>query len=219
MYLGSRNRLTERSMDHYAGTTLFDRVARAVCRASCLPRKELYESWEVAKRVRRRFRGGRVVDLASGHGLLAHMLLLLDDTSPSAFAVDRRIPKNALHLSGVLCETWPRLRDRVIYHEGSIADFTCSSSDLLVCVHGCGALTDEVLDKAILCKAPVAVLPCCHALGKSDDGGFTPWLGGPLAVDVARAGRLKEAGFHIRTQHIPAEITPKNRLLMARPPS
>ena len=91
----SRNRLTEHALPHFAGTTLFDAIARAVCRAGCLPRKELYEAWEVARRVRRRFRGGRVIDLACGHGLLAQILLLLDDSSPEALAVDRRLPKSA----------------------------------------------------------------------------------------------------------------------------
>ncbi len=77
----SRNRLTDRRLDQFAGDTLFDAIGRAVCRAGCLPRKELYEAWEVARRVRRRFRGGRVVDLACGHGMLAQVLLLLDDSS------------------------------------------------------------------------------------------------------------------------------------------
>ena len=54
----SRGRLTARDLDRFPGATLFDRVARAVCQAGCLPRKELYEAWEVARRVRRLFRGG-----------------------------------------------------------------------------------------------------------------------------------------------------------------
>ena len=56
---------------------MFERIAREVCQAECVPRKELYEAWEVARRARRRFRGGRVVDLACGHALVAHILLLL----------------------------------------------------------------------------------------------------------------------------------------------
>src|SRR4051812_24222913 len=62
----STNRLTDRNLDRFPGVTLFDRIAQAVCRAGCLPRKELYEAWETARRVRRLFRGGRVVDLAAG---------------------------------------------------------------------------------------------------------------------------------------------------------
>ena len=95
----SRNRLTEKLLHKYSGDTLFDAIARAVCRAGCLPRKELYEAWEVARRVRRRFRGGRIVDLACGHGLLAQIMLLLDDSSPLALAVDRQIPKSAASLA------------------------------------------------------------------------------------------------------------------------
>ena len=118
----SRNRLTEKLLPRFAGDTLFDRIARAVCRAGCLPRKELYEAWEVARRVRRRFRGGRVIDLACGHGLLAQILLLLDDSSPTALAVDRSLPVSAGRLAVALAETWPRLVGRIDLVEGELED-------------------------------------------------------------------------------------------------
>ena len=63
-----------------------------MCEAGCLPRKELFEAWEVARRVRRLWRGGRVVDLGGGHGLLAQILLVLDDSSRSAVVVDKTAP-------------------------------------------------------------------------------------------------------------------------------
>src|SRR5918998_4058415 len=94
----SRGRLTDRDVDRFPDDTLFHRVARAVCEAECLPRKELYEAWELARRVRRLFRGGRVVDLGSGHGLLAHVMLLLDDSSADALAVDKSLPGSAAKL-------------------------------------------------------------------------------------------------------------------------
>src|SRR3954467_9301911 len=89
---GSKGRLTPHDLPRFAGRTLFDRIARAVCQAGCLPRKELYEAWEVARRSRRLFRGGRVVDLAGGHGLLARVMLILDDSSPNAIVVDKVPP-------------------------------------------------------------------------------------------------------------------------------
>src|SRR6266850_8356292 len=93
----SRARLTDRDLDldRFPGTTLFHRLARATCHAGCLPRKELYEAWEMARRVRPLFRGGRVVDLGGGHGLLAQAMLLLDDSSPSALVVDKAIPASS----------------------------------------------------------------------------------------------------------------------------
>src|SRR3954466_10988049 len=109
----STNRLTDRDLDRFPGDTLFDRIARAVCRAGCLPRKELYEAWETARRVRRLFRGGRIVDLAAGHGLLAHVMLLLDDSSPCAVAIDKRLPPASARLHAALVHAWPRLAGRV----------------------------------------------------------------------------------------------------------
>src|ERR671912_2300779 len=89
----STARLTSHDLGRFSGATLFDRIARAVCEAGCLPRKELYEAWEVARRTRRLFRGGRVLDVAGGHGLLAHVMLLLDDSSPNAIVLDKTLPR------------------------------------------------------------------------------------------------------------------------------
>lgn len=196
---------------------MFDALARAVCRAGCLPRKELYEAWEVARRVRRRFRGRRIVDLACGHGLLAQALLLLDDSSPEAWAVDQRIPQSAATLEASLNEAWPRLRGRVHRVEVDLRDVPLFRDDLIVSAHACGGLTDLILERAVEVGACVAVLPCCHDLQSSDLGGLEGWLDGPLAVDATRAARLRFRGYRVITQVIPGDITPKNRLLMAAP--
>src|SRR6266545_3695870 len=108
----SRGRLTDRDLDRFSGSTLFDRVARAVCHAGCLPRKELYEAWEVARRARRLFRGGRVVDLAAGHGLLAQVMLILDDSSSAALVVDKTLPASSARVHDALVAAWPRLAGR-----------------------------------------------------------------------------------------------------------
>jgi SAM-dependent methyltransferase len=213
----SRNRLTEKLLPRFPGESLFDRVARAVCRAECLPRKELYEAWEVARRVRRRFRGGRVVDLACGHGLLAQLLVLLDDTTSEALAVDRRIPESARRLAASLGASWPRLDGRVQFVEGELGAVPLGQDDLVVSVHACGGLTDQVLARSVDVGARVAVLPCCHDLHAADTGGLEGWLDGALAVDVQRVAVLRSRGYRVSTQRIPADITPKNRLLLAEP--
>lgn len=217
MNRSSKNRLTEKQSYLFPGDTLFDKIARAVCAAGCLPRKELYESWEVARRVRRRFRGGRIVDLACGHGLTAMLLLLLDDSSPKAIAVDKTLPPSANRLFIEMTQVWPRLRDRIEFIEKPIEEIPLTDHDLVVSVHACGQLTDLVIEQAIQAGARLAVLPCCHDLDNSDPGGLNGWLDGPLAVDVTRAHSLRKRGYKIFTQQIPAEITPKNRLLLAEP--
>ncbi len=217
MKRSSKNRLTEKELFLFPSDTLFDKIGRTVCQAGCLPRKELFEAWEVARRVRRRFRGGRIVDLACGHGLTAALLLLLDDSSPQALAVDRNIPASAKHLHKALLKTWPRLKNRIEFIETPLQEISLTPADLVVSVHACGKLTDLVLEKATTAKARLAVLPCCHNLDEADQGGLGGWLDGPLAIDVVRANQLREKGYKLYTQQIPGDITPKNRLLMAEP--
>jgi hypothetical protein len=215
--MSSKGRLTDRDLERFPGASLFDRLARAVCHAGCLPRKELYEAWEVARRVRRLFRGGRIVDLAGGHGLLAQVLLILDNSSPQALSVDTALPPSSGRLHEVLVGTWPRLAGRVVFDERPLESVVLSADDLVVSAHACGALADLVLDRASAAGARVAVLPCCHDLAINDSGPLSGWVEGPLAVDVMRAVRLQQRGYRVRTQTIPAEITPKNRLLLGEP--
>ena len=188
-----------------------------MCRAGCLPRKELYESWEMARRVRRLFRGGRIVDLAAGHGLLAQVLLLLDNSSPRALAVDATLPKSHRVLHDVLVDVWPRLKGRVEFQQRSIESVALEASDIVVSSHACGALADLVLARASAAQARVAVLPCCQNLAVNDAGSLKGWIDGSLAVDVMRAVRLEQRGYRVRTLTIPEEITPKHRLLIGEP--
>ena len=215
----SRARLTVHDLDRFPGNTLFHRVARSVCRAGCLPRKELYEAWETARRVRRLFRGGRVVDLGAGHGLLAQLMLLLDDSSPAAVAIDKILPASSARLHDALVEAWPRLAGRISFVAGALDDTPICPTDVVVSCHACGNLTDLVLDRATAARARVAVLPCCHDLAIGDAAGLSGWVDGPLGIDIMRAVRLKQQDYRVWTQAIPAAITPKNRLLLGAPRS
>jgi len=215
----SRSRLSNHDLYRFAGGTLFERVARTLCDADCVPRKELFEAWEVARRARRRFRGGRIVDLACGHALVAQLMLLLDDSSPAALAVDSKLPPSAQRVAACLGAEWPRLAGRVTLLEARLESVPVQASDVLVSCHACGSLTDDVLDLALGARARVVVLPCCQSTAKCDLGGLAGWLDPALAIDVTRAAKLRAAGYQVHTQTIPAAITPKNRLLLAAPVS
>jgi hypothetical protein len=90
-------------------------------------------------------------------------------------------------------------------------------SDVVVSCHACGALTDQVIDLAVAARARVAVLPCCHDIETCDTGSLGGWMDSALAIDTMRAVRLEREGYRVWTQTIPADITPKNRLLLAAP--
>lgn len=214
MKKSSRNRLSPQQQALFPGSSLFEKIARAVCRAGTLPRKELHEAWEMAKRVRRRYRGGRVLDLACGHGLLAHIMLILDNSSIMALAVDKEIPKNAHRLSDAIVESWPRLENKVVYKEMSIQEIQVLEGDIIVSAHACGALTDLIIEKAIEKRVRISVLPCCHDFKEPGLVSLDGWMDKSLAMDTRRVFRLESEGYLVVTQKIPNEITPKNRLLM-----
>jgi hypothetical protein len=209
--------LTPRDLDRFPGRTLFDKLARAVCQAGCLPRKELYESWEVARRTRRLFRGGRVVDLGGGHGVLAQAMLLLDNSSPAAVVVDTKLPASAQAVHEALAEVWPRLSGRVTFMPAALDAVALTAGDVVVSSHACGALTDRVLERAVAAGARVAVLPCCHDAAACHAGPLAGWLDHAMAVDAMRAVALERRGYRVWTQRIPEAITPKNRLLLGAP--
>jgi hypothetical protein len=214
---GSRGRLTRYDLGRFPSETLFDRIGRAVCEAGCLPRKELYEAWEVARRARRLFRGGRVVDVAGGHGLLAAIMLLLDDSSPRAIVVDPVVPASLTPVYEALAAAWPRLAGRVEALASPLDGVALTAEDVVVSSHACGALSDYVLERASEARARLAVLPCCHDPAVSETGDLTGWLDAALAIDVTRAARLRACGYRVWTQAIPPAITPKNRLLLGAP--
>ena len=167
--------------------------------------------------MRRLFRGGRIVDLAAGHGLLAQLMLILDDTSPSALAVDAVVPPSAATLHQALVDHWPRLAGRVTFVASPVDEIEILPGDIVVSVHACGELTDVVLRLAMVARARVAVLPCCHKVDACDAGALSGWMDHALAIDAVRARRLAGEGYQIWTQRIPQDITPKNRLLIGAP--
>lgn len=215
--LGSKNRLTRYDLNRFPGTTLRDRLGRAVCEAGCLPRKEFFEAWELARRVRRRISGRRIVDVAGGHGLLGQMLWLLDQSSASVLVVDRQMPPSAHTLHEALAREWPRLAGRVDYRTSDLSAVALSCHDLVVSCHACGALTDTVIAAAVAAQAAVAVMPCCHDAAASPVGPLTGWMDEALAIDTLRAVQLAQAGYAVTTTEIPREITPKHRVLIGVP--
>jgi len=205
-----------RSLPRFVGTSLFDELARTLCRVNVLPRKELYESWEFARRVRRHFRGGRVVDLACGHGLVGALMLILDDSSPEALCTDVRLPKSAPLIRDALVQRWPRLADRVRLEAATVEETPLREGDLVVSVHACGSMSDRVLDRAIEAGAQLALLPCCHPVADPEVPSWKAWVDDALAIDLRRALRLEAAGYQVMARVIPERITPKNRLLLGK---
>ncbi|KAL1511114.1 hypothetical protein AB1Y20_005935 [Prymnesium parvum] len=231
--LGSRSKLRPRDVARYRGIDppLLREVLAVVCSTSVLPRKELFEAWEVATAVHSHFpHARRVADLAAGHGVLAWLLLLLaaeGGVARSAVCVDRRMPPSAETLGAAFTARWPSLEGRLHYVEGDVAAVVAAPEVLLTAVHACGPLSDAVLSKAIEANSPAAVMPCCHSLRKLSPflsprrpqlEADAPALGAAEAIDRSRMAWLRLHGFRVCQRHISEEITPYNRLILATPP-
>ena len=212
---GSRNKLTRSQARFFPGTELFDRIGRALCTAECLPRKELHEAWEMAHRIRRHFRGGRVVDLCAGYGLLAQVMLLLDETLTGAIALDVRPAANHLIVHDAMVAAFPQLEGRITFVRARLETQVIAPTDLVVSAHACGPLTDEVIAAAANVGARVAVIPCCHRFRFREDlaGVEDP----ALAIDLERATQLRARGYSVWTGAIPKEVSPQNRVLLGAP--
>ena len=144
-------------------------------------------------------------------------MILLDDTSPVALAVDTTLPPSSATLHAVLALEWPRLGGRVQFVQSDFGQVALAPTDVVVSSHACGRLTDSILQLAADARARVAVLPCCHDKAACDAGQLGGWLDASLAIDVMRATRLEQQGYRIRTHTIPSNITSKNRLLIGEP--
>jgi hypothetical protein len=238
---GSRAKLRPQHAALFNKDTLFGAFAAAVCGAGVLPRKELYECWHVASIVQESFpESTRVADLAAGHGLLAWTCALLggEELKRSAVCVDVAKPQSADILASAITDTFPWLEGSVEYVEGSIdAVHDSSGQTVIVGVHACGELTDNVLSVAMRDRAsPVALLPCCHSLQKYTAAMLRPGggddataaverlrdaatkLGASTAIDEYRLERMGRRGYATEQLFISPEVTPYNRLLLGRPP-
>ena len=154
----SRSKLTPHDAADYHGKSLFCEFARVLCSLDgVVPRKELHEAWEAALLIHAAFPAARrVADLASGNGLLSWALLVLGGPAQgrSVLCVDKVQPPSFVTIANAMISRWPWMRARHRYVEASLLDARLQpqADVLLVCLHGCGTLSDQVLHTAL--RAP-----------------------------------------------------------------
>ncbi len=92
-------------------------------------------------------------------------------------------------------------------------------NSLVLSIHACGSLTDRVIELSIASKNDFAVMSCCHG----DRVYFTPQelpsnkiveeRGRDYHQDMLRLQFIREQDYLAGIYEIPAEITPKNRII------
>jgi Methyltransferase domain len=220
----SRSRLHPGQAFRFPEETLHDRVARALCEARCLPRKEFYESWSFVGRVRRHLDAPVLWDLCAGHGLVGFLFALLEPDLVRVRCVDRKRPLSFERLRTVLAPISPERIEKVTYEERSLERLDAPTEPTyLVAVHACGRRTDLALDLALAARASVAVLPCCHDASYSIERGDLPpallaRLEKHVAVDAARIMKLARAGYQVLSRKIDDESTACAEAILGKAP-
>jgi len=219
-FAGHRARLNESWLRHFDGDGLPDKLARELALRRALPAKELFESFELFERIRRRLRRPQVADLCCGHGLTGMLFAVFEPRVERVTLVDCRRPKSHRTVIEAVAAVAPWAADRIEFVETPLntAHEHLTAGCGIVAVHACGVRTDRCIDLAISLASPVAVLPCCYSQTAAPAPRcLRESLGAALATDVHRTYRLDGAGYEVDWSAIPRAITPMNRLLVALP--
>jgi len=209
------SRLAER---YFTSDSLQDKLVRELGRQRALPIKETLESFEFFARVRKHVRAPHVTDLCCGHGLTGILFALFERSVERVTLIDQRESRSHAKILASAVRIGPWVADKVRFKTLTMKRVSeyLDPSTSIIATHACGALTDRCIDCALKINGAVAVMPCCYS---SDHGCNAPAatrlaLGPELARDIHRTYRLHDAGYHVRWDAIPEDITPMNRIII-----
>ena len=182
-------------------------------------RKEVYETLFVLDRLAPELRRARsICDVGAGHGLVGLFAAILHPHLQRVVHVDRRRPLCYDKALELLALDRPWLKRRARYLERPLDDLAAlPPADLVVGVHCCGALTDEVARLARVDGRPFAVMPCCESRKLLPEG--VELTGEAIAARVLadRVARWRGWGYGVTERTIPARVTARPRVLVATP--
>ena len=107
-----------------------------------------------------------------------------------------------------------------------LENFYVPSDSFIIALHSCGILTDKILEKAVLSKSPVAVMPCCYNqnmkkyhLQNPPDKRRLVYDSEKDYYDAFRLQYLRENNYIAVLKNIDKKITPMNNILIGIPKS
>ena len=203
----------------FPSDTLQDRFVRELASQNVLPLKEVLESFEFFQRVRKYVRASSLTDLCCGHGLSGILFALFERSVGRVTLIDRDEPPSYARVLAGAVRVGPWVADKVHFKALSMKKVPHELGPFtsVIATHACGVLTDRCIDCALQLKGAVALMPCCYPNRRcSAPAAIRLALGTELAFDIDRTYRLQAAGYHVRWDSIPREITPMNRILIGK---
>ena len=204
----------------FSGGTLMGRFGLALAARRAVDRKEFFEATEFFARVRSHLKSesGTLVDAAGGHGLVGALAAVFKFEQFGRVQVhDPQRPKSFDAVAAAAAEVAPWAEGRVVHLPARLGEAPLPRGCAVVGVHGCGTLTDRIIDAAAEADArSIALMPCCYSQTAADaPEALRRALGVPLASDVHRTYRLEKLGYTVRWSAVPLSITPMNRIIIA----
>ena len=196
-------------------------VVRELAKQKTLPVKEILESFEFFARVRKYVRSTCVTDLCCGHGLTGILFALFERSVERVVLIDRQQPPSHAKALAAAIRVGPWVADKVRYQTARMKEVAAylEPATSVIAIHACGTLTDRCIDCALEAGGAVALMPCCyHDRSCEAPPALQLSLGTRLAFDIDRTYRLEAAGYRVRWNAIPEEITPMNRVLIGTLP-
>ena len=202
--------------------------ARSLPPSAAVPRSFEFFTHVRHKRNRAKMCCGVVADLCCGHGFTGLLFAIFEPRVERVLLIDRMRPPAFDRIWEACVSVAPWVREKVQFVILDLATLAAAPRRFLpvgttvLAVHACGEATDICLDVAVQLGGAAAALPCCHR--KQQFGAHNPrpapveeHLGRGLAQDIDRTYRMHGAGYNVRWEAIPPEITTKNRLLLCLP--
>lgn len=216
-HVGARRSLRPSDAAQFAGGSIAHAFARELCARSAVPVKELFEATETFALARKAVRAPVVADLCCGHGLAGVLFALMERDVERVLLVDHTRPPSADAVLAAAAAVAPWVAPKVEWREERLGVTALLPGTSVVAVHACGLRTDHAMDAAVAAGGAFAALPCCrpHRRHPAPES-LKNALGADVAIDVHRTYALEAAGYRVAWREIAPEITPMNRVLVAR---
>ncbi len=169
-----------------------------------------------------------IIEVSAGHGLFGMLAAMLVPGLETALLSDRRKPANYSELLELIARHMPYVKRRVRYVERPlhlVADWP--DQRFVVAIHGCGALSDHIAERAWRSGCSFALVPCCMSprllaelTGSPLEQRCSPWTPEELMERIMplRVQRISSWGYAVFLSQIPPMITPFNHILLALRP-
>lgn len=183
-------------------------------------RKEFYEAAFLLDRLAPELHAAHTVyEMAAGHGMFGMFAAVMYRNLTRVLHVDSRRPQSYGRMLEYISGEYPFIKLRSRYHEATIAEGPpIPPGALVVGLHCCGVLTDQVVTRARAAGAAFAVVPCCeNRCLLPGDQSVVKGSDIPRVVNDMRAERWQSWGYDIEERELPRAVTECRRILIGRP--